>query len=46
MGILEAVIQALVLSMFNAWNQFFLSRTVAFEFVGHDDSWRKARRFE
>jgi len=44
--ILRSIVQTLVLSMFNAWNQLFLHRPIASEFVGDDDSGGKASRLQ
>ena len=46
MGVLRPIIQALVLPVFDTFKQFPFGRTLAFQLVGHDNSWRKARRFE
>jgi len=42
MRILRSIVQPLVLSMFDAWNQFFLRRPIASEFVSDDDPGGKA----
>lgn len=46
--ILRSIVQTLVLSMFDAWNQVFFGRPIAseFEFLGDNDSGSKASRFE
>lgn len=46
MRILGVVVQALMLSVFDAWEQFSFGRSIAFEFVGHDDARREAGRLE
>ena len=43
---LSSIVQALVLLVVNAWKQCFLSRTIASQFVGDNDSRGKAGRFE
>jgi hypothetical protein len=46
MRILRSIVQTLVLSMFDPWNQFFLGRTIASKLIGDNDSGSKASRFE
>jgi len=38
MRVLRSIVQTLVLPVFNAWNQFFLSRPIASQFVGDNGS--------
>ncbi len=46
MRVLCSIIQALVLSVLYALEHLFLSRFVAFQFVGHDHPWHKALLLE
>jgi hypothetical protein len=44
--ILRSIVQTLVLSMFDAWNQRFLSGPIASEFVSDDDPGGKASELQ